>query len=314
MTIDTIKQKVLNKITYLLEDQDTDDPFDWRDDLDPPRHHVVKISEKIRGINRPPASLLHGVMRRSGTNFIGQLLGLHPNICSYPGKVWEVPLLSTSPHLIDAQETFLNGYQRNREHFNQTDFLPLFGSAFIAYMHSYVPKEQQMLIKVPGVEQIWNFANLFPNERLIILQRDGRDLVASTMKSWPGYEFVDICKKWKKSQELVLKLKQHPESAAYSFIRYEDAVSTPETFVKQLLASLKVDDGSYPYDQINQLPVKGSSEIRVNGKMTWKDVKKPKSFNPVGRWRSWTDQQKSTFKKICGETLIRSGYADNADW
>ncbi|MGD9209477.1 MAG: sulfotransferase [Desulfobacteraceae bacterium] len=314
MTIDKVKRKVINRLVHLLDDQKDDAAYGWRDDLPPPRNRVLKVSEEIRGADRPSAIILHGVMRRSGTNFIGELLGLHPDFCSYPGKVWEAPLLSASSHLIEAQETFLNGFQRNREHFSQTDFLPLFGSAFIAYLHSYVPQGKRTLIKVPGVEQIWNFSNVFPNEKLIILQRDGRDIVASTINSWPEYDFTEMCMKWKKSQELILKLKEEPKTSACCFVKFEDAVSDSKTFIKRLFSQLEIDDTSYPYDQVDQLPIKGSSQIKVEGKMTWKPVEKPKTFNPIGRWRKWTDQQKTTFKEICGETLIRAEYADNLNW
>jgi hypothetical protein len=309
-----LKKKLLKKIKNLLEDQSGDSAFDWSYDRDTPQDRVLNVSKTIRGVDRKPAIILHGIMRRSGTNYIGELIGRHPNIYSYPGQVWEVPLLSTSPHLIEAQKTFINCYKRNRNKFRQTDFLPLFGSSFIAYLHSFVPEHQRMLIKVPNVDQIWNFANLFPDEKLVILERDGRDIVASTMKTWPHYDFNQVCIQWQKNQELILKLKSKSGTASIYFAKFEDAVFNPKTFVKDLFEKLGVDGTSYPYDQIDQIPLKGSSEIKVDGKVTWEDVKKPKSFNPMGRWRSWSDRQKATFKKYSGPTLIRSGYSNDMNW
>jgi protein-tyrosine sulfotransferase len=81
-----------------------------------------------------------------------------------------------------------------------------------------------------------------------------------------------------------------------------------------LCEDLNLNDAHFPYDQIDTLPVKGSSALTPDGKMTWKPMEKPKSFNPIGRWAAWTDQQKGIFKRICGETLIGAGYAENQDW
>jgi hypothetical protein len=309
-----LKKRLFKKIKNLLEDQNKDSLFDWPIDMEAPQDRVLNVSKTIRGIDRKPVIILPGVMRRSGTNYIGELIGRHPNIYSYPGQVWEVPLLTTSPHLIEAQKTFISCYKRNRNKFRQTDFLSLFGSSFIAYLHSFVPEHQQMLIKVPNVDQIWNFTNLFPYEKLVILQRDGRDIVASTMKTWPHYDFNKACIRWQQNQELIQKLKRKSDTSHIYFAKFEDAVFDPKTFVKDLFEKLGLDESSYPYDLIDQIPVKGSSEIRVDGKVTWKGVKRPKSFNPTGRWHSWSERQKATFKKYSGETLIRSGYSNDMNW
>lgn len=314
--IDPARQNVLPKIARMMlaRRASHDSRSEWKDDLEAPRKEALAVSHAIRDLRRPPAIMLHGVMRRSGTNFVGDLLGLHPHICRYPGEVWEAPLLSASADLLEAQETFLNGYKPNRERFGQTDFLPLFGSAFLAYLHSHAPPEQRILLKIPGVEQIWHFPHMFPEEKLIILERDGRDLVASTIKSWPKTDFEEICHAWKNSQGLILKFREHPSSSGTCFVKYEDAVGEPKAFVARVFGELGIDDEDYPYESVDDLPVRGSSALRVDGKVTWDEVSKPKSFNPIGRWGEWSMQQKTVFKRIGGEMLIRAGYADDLNW
>lgn len=314
MKLGALKKALLDTIQAKPAPAAADRQYIWPADSEAPRDKALAASSIIRGDGRPPAIMLHGAMRRSGTNFVGDLLNLHPDLCGYPGDIYEVPLLASGHLLSDAQEVFFKGYQRNRERFGSADFLPLFGAAFIAYLHSFVPKGQQMLVKVPGVEQIWNFKSIFPNERLVILQRDGRDLVASTIKSWPNKSFESVCRRWQKSQDLILKLQSQPEAANICFVNFEDAVADSKTFVKRLFDCLDVNDTRYPYEQVDKLPVKGSSALKVDGKMTWKAMEKPKSFNPIGRWAAWTDQQKRKFKRICGDTLVRSGYSDNLGW
>ncbi len=314
MKLDVIKKKILARIQRVVEEPANIQNYTWLNDLEFPRNRALEVSKEIRGTERPPAIIINGVMRRSGTNFIGELLSLHPNYCSYPGKIWEVPFLSTSLKLLEAQESFFKGYHRNRERIGSADFLPLFGSAFIAYLHSFVPEHQQILTKVPGVEQLWNFPRVFPYEKLIILQRDGRDLVASTLKSWPDSDFAEVCTQWKQSQELILKFRNETPQGNVCYVKFEDAVKDPCGTVKLIFETLDMDDAAFPYDKVDSLPVKGSSSLRVDGQMTWEGIEKPKSFNPIGRWKEWTKIQKRTFKNICGETLIRSGYAQDWNW
>jgi protein-tyrosine sulfotransferase len=314
MNLDTIKKAFKNRIIPQKGAVYLEGAYDWHADIDAPKEKALLVSREIRGVRRPPAIMLHGVMRRSGTNFVHDLLNLHPDLCGNPGEIYEAPFLASSHLLTNAQEVFLSGYQRNRDIFSSSDFLPLFGAAFIAYLYSVASDGQQVLVKIPGVERIWDFRHVFPNEKLVVLQRDGRDLIASTIKTWPNTDFKTACRRWHRSQQLILKFGSSPEYRNIRFVKFEEAVTDPKAFAKKLLADLDIDDTRYPYDKVHQLPVKGSSEHKVDGKMSWKAIKKPKSFNPIGRWTQWTDRQKRIFKQICGETLIQSGYAEDLAW
>ncbi len=279
-----------------------------------PNENVLRVCKNIRGENKPASIIIHGVMRRSGTNYVGDLLNLHPDLCGFPNQIWEVPFLKTTGNLLDAQNEFLNGYHRNRERIGEGEFLPLFGASFIAYLYSFVPEDKRMLLKVPSVEYIAYFKNVFPFEKAIVLQRDGRDVVASTIRTWPNMNFQDVCYSWKTAQEEIIKFIHDSNSEQICFCKFEDAVQDAQKFVKSVFQKLKIDDDRFPYDEIGNLPVKGSSELKVGGKVTWKAQERPKNFNPIGRWTNWNNQQKRTFKNICGETLIKAGYAKDMNW
>jgi hypothetical protein len=112
------------------------------------------------------------------------------------------------------------------ERIGSNDFLPLFGSSFIAHLHSFVPKGQRMLIKVPNVQYLSHFFSLFPHENLLVVMRDGRDLVSSTIKTWPQKRFSDVCYEWNCSTKMILGFNDYhsDKSDAYLMAKYEDVV------------------------------------------------------------------------------------------
>ena len=285
-------------------------------DIRPPSSHALNTAEKIRGAGHKPSIHLHGILPRSGTNFVGELINLHPEIHAFPNNIWEFPYLEGIGELLTFSDRFFNSYQRNRTQIDENDFLPIFGASAIAYLHGYVPPDKRMLLKVPDVQFLNHFFTVYPYENLLILTRDGRDLVQSTIKSWPQRNFADVCRLWDASAKMIINYtKRHADQAdRFLVTRFEDAVRSPEATMQRVCDHFGINFDVYPLEEINNLPVKGSSELRDDGKMTWTPMQKPKGFNPVGRWQSWSDKQKRLFKKICGDTMVDMGYCDDLDW
>ncbi|HUF40046.1 MAG TPA: sulfotransferase [Anaerolineales bacterium] len=273
---------------------------------------AVRVSRAIRGGDRPPAIIIHGIMKRSGTVFAGELLGLHPLIHPHPNKIWEAPFLSLVGDIRNMQENFHLAYRMNRGKIGENDFLPLFGSAFIAYLYSLVPEGDRMLLKVPGVEYLDYFYDVFPGEHILVLTRDGRDLVTSTIRTWPQLRFSAVCRRWAHSARAVLRFHElHKNKAGYRLARFEDAVQDPETFVREACTRFDLDVGQYPFERIASLPVIGSSTTRKQGK-TW--IRRTEQFNPIGRWEEWSAWQKLVFKRIAGRELLALGYCEDLNW
>ena len=63
-------------------------------------------AKQLRG-ERKPAILIHGVMPRSGTVYVGNLLWEHPHLTGYPNELWETPFLETVPQVLAVQKTFV---------------------------------------------------------------------------------------------------------------------------------------------------------------------------------------------------------------
>ena len=66
------------------------------------------IATAVRGPAAPPAIFVHGVLPRSGTNFLVDALALHPHVHAHPGRLWEFPLLYVAPGAEALQREFLS--------------------------------------------------------------------------------------------------------------------------------------------------------------------------------------------------------------
>lgn len=286
-------------------------------DFPKPSDQALEVAYKIRGVEHKPAIIIHGVMPRSGTVYIGELLRLHPDLYAYPNDLWEIPFLETTGDMLEVQKHFFAAYKKNISRIGENDFLTLFGSAFIAYLYSFVPEGKRMLLKVPDVQYLNYFLSVFPNENLLLLMRDGRDVVNSTIRTWPQRNFSDVCKLWDYSARMILghcKRYADTRSKGKWVAKYEDGVRDPVTFVKDACEHFCIDENKYPFDKLSEIPVMGSSSLKHHGKVTWDPKEKPKNFNTMGRWKEWTRKKKQTFKKIAGWTLLDAGYCENMDW
>jgi len=285
-------------------------------DFSPPIVQTSKLAlsaaKTIRGGDRPPGIIIHGITKRSGTVYVGQLLSMHPNVCSFPNKLWEVPFLSLTGGIKGIQKDFFFEYEQNVERMGSDDFLPLFGASFIRYLHTLVPQNKRLLVKVPGAQYLNHYFSVFPFESLLVLIRDGRDVVTSTINTWPQIRFSDACRRWDRSAKMILACHQlFSARDDYWMAKYEDAVRSPEAFVKEACSRFHLNPDIYPFEEINNLPVIGSSTTRKQG-LDW--IKKPENFLPIGRWQQWSAWKKTIFKSIAGQSLIRLEYSQNNGW
>ncbi len=280
------------------------------------QEQVFQSALAIRGPNHGPAVIIHGIMPRSGTVYVGELLRLHPDLQAYPWDLFEVPLLQVSDAIDQAQLRFLRAYRHNVDKIADHDFLALFSAAFIAHLYSGASEGRRILLKMPGVHYLHRFFKAFPAENLLILIRDGRDVAESTMRTWPQLGFPSICRRWRRSAGMVLACDRQfsQREAGYWLARFEDAIGDPVAFVKKACLKFDLDESRYPFEKISDIPVRGSSSLSKQTSITWKPMRKPTTFKPTERWRDWSSRRKRTFKHIAGKTLIDLGYCTTLDW
>lgn len=276
------------------------------------RNATAKPSGSIDA-SYPPAIFLHGVMPRCGSVYVGNLIKLHLDIEAYPNQLWEWPFLGSAKKLEQFNDHFLNSYSQLDGKFGKHDLLAMFGAVSIGYLYSLVTPGKRLFMKEPRAEFLGRFFELFPNEKLVLLIRDGRDVVNSTVLTWPHHNFDSTCQLWKDSALLMHRISQQ-YSDRLVCAKFEDIVTAPRAFVEEICKAFDLDVNRYPFDQIQNILLQGSSKNSIDGNVSWNPVEKPSGFNPVGRWHDWSAGQKQTFKRIAGEALIETGYAKNLDW
>jgi protein-tyrosine sulfotransferase len=277
---------------------------------------VMEAARLARGAGRAPGIFVHGIMPRSGTVYLGELLRLHPHLVRHPHQLWEFPALQLSADLQRLQAKFLRMYKPNRSRVQADDFLALFGAAMMAWLHEPVPADRRVLIKMPSVQYLDRFFTMFPYEDLMILLRDGRDLVHSTLKTWRYLSFIQVCLRWDRSARMILGLRRAPgfDGQRYWLAKYEDALFEPEVFVREACSRFNLDPLAYPYEKIQHIRVVGSSKLAERPNFKWSYQRRPENFRPVEYWKRWSPLRKLVFKSIAGRSLIELGYCTDNNW
>lgn len=126
--------------------------------------------------------ILIGQRVRSGTNFIGTTLSMHPDIVSIPSHETsgEFNLLKNRKieevfRDVSSKKSFNSGV-----HENDMDYLlSLYGKMWVDFLREKykVPQDKKIFIKSPVVYNTDLWQKIFPNAKIILLCRDGRDNV-----------------------------------------------------------------------------------------------------------------------------------------
>ncbi|MBV1907493.1 MAG: sulfotransferase [Pseudomonadales bacterium] len=282
---------------------------------EPLPEHLLQAVSQIRGLDRPPALIVHGVMPRSGTVYCGELIRLHPDIVAYPYDLWEVPLLQAKKQVDELQSAFLDGYRINSDKLVATEFQCIIGAAFIGYMHAALPPGKRLLLKVPRAGHLNYFSSMFPMENALLLMRDGRNIVESTLKTWPDKNFKETTGTWRDATRMMLQVAGEKSGGRNcKLYNYEDVSRAPVEFVEDMCSVYGLEQKKYPFEQIHDLPARGSSSLSKTGQVDWKPKPKPKKFKANEHWQDWDARKKANFKRIAGQELIKAGYERDNTW
>ena len=279
------------------------------------------IATAVRGPAAPPAIFVHGVLPRSGTNFLVDALALHPHVHAHPGRLWEFPLLYVAPGAEALQREFVSMFRRNAEVMGRYDLLAYLASGWLAALQKEAG-ERRLLLKSPHVQNVALFRHIFPGDILLLCLRDGRDVIQSSWNTFARWRlrrkgFAELAREWRYGTEAILSFEPGGERAYANakVVRYEALVEDTEAVMRDMLRHARLDPELFDFDALRRLPVRGSSAFASRGDQRWVPHEKPKDFQPVGRWRqAWSNREKSRFKAIAGMALIQAGYAQDDQW
>ncbi|WP_170467433.1 sulfotransferase family protein [Ruegeria arenilitoris] len=274
---------------------------------------LAALARKARGSIETPVLVL-GVMPRSGTNFLRDLIAMHPDVGADPGRLYEFPLLHAAGDAAAFTRDFLRYFPRNEEVLGQYDVLAMLAGSWFRELQAQVDGKH-ILLKCPHVHDLSLARYIFPDAKIILCIRDGRDVVDSSLKTFSRFSltsknFRQLADEWRLGTEAIMTYAEGGPNYNEDMIvvRYEDILADTNKYVEKLLNHIGLNAAAFPWDEIEKLPVRGSSRSTASDDNRWQPETKSADFNPVKRWASWSDGKKTRFDRIAGHALELASY------
>lgn len=274
------------------------------------RAYLQEQSRAVRGTPTKPAIFVHGVLPRCGSNFVGNTLALHPNVSAFPRQIYELPLMATADGSVSWYHEFLSRFPRNAEVIASQEPLAWLASGMMRALQAE-SGEQTMLFKCPSMHNIDLFDCIFPDDILVLVVRDGRDIIESSTRTFYSQLFAkkrrQLTIEWQQATDAALRVKDARKSRTVLW-RYEDLVTNAEAMLRDDLPTMDLDPETFPFDELAKLPVFGSSRNDAQGQVDWQPAERQEGFQPVGRWQHWSKRQQDAFMRHAGSTMKKMGY------
>ena len=259
--------------------------------------------------------LVVGVTQRSGTNHLHQLLGLHPDVAA-PRTILEDYLTAGTAEIAAGVRAIASRYVPDwiPPHEAEAQLLTRVGDALLDWLAADAglgPDDpRRLLTKTPGAYGVRGLAALAPGAHLVLLVRDGRDVVASGMRGL-GWRFTEGVDTWLAGAREFLRLtgRPLPPGVQVRTVRHEDVVADPVAQVTDLLTWLGLDPDRWDADAARTLPVVGSS-FHTGGaeQVHWTPLDRPADFDPRGRADAWPAELHARFVLRAATELRAFGY------
>jgi hypothetical protein len=258
--------------------------------------------------------ILLSVCPRSGSNYLENLLSLHPQ-CQ-KSRVPEDFFLANS-------ETLLNFCRSVADSWDDWWLQRLGGPSRLA-MHIGTallrfadprPEEDgpvsdfRLMLRSPTTEGIAAATTLFPDARVLVLVRDGPATVESGRRSF-GWPYEEAMQAWRRSVRRILTFLASADGPRCQLVRFEDLTADPAREVARVIAFLELDPALYPFNRVDEIPVFGSSSFgRTEGEgVHWRPVPKDPSFDPLARAQLWRAHRLARFAWLAGAEQRKLGY------
>lgn len=263
----------------------------------------------------PEICLILGVMPRSGTNYAESLLLTHPNIAGAPDDLRELPLLSAADRMGGFQDRLADFYEPNDKVFVHHEWLAYAAAGYVNRLrNSAGGNVRAITLKDPHMRNVWLFDVIFPTEKALLVLRDGRHVVDSTIRTWPlkfaGRTFEDVCLEWAAATTAALDYAERAPADRVRLVRYEALAEDTAATITPLMEWLGADPAAVPHVELENRPILGSSthSKSADGTVGWTPVVADEDFNPSRREVDWDDKQCEIFARICGPVQARAGY------
>lgn len=250
-----------------------------------------------------------GLTQRSGTNLLYRALLAHPD-CDAARQPGEDFLLHEAD-LLERYVERVSGHWHpdwNRGGARAQDLRESLGRALVEHLRP-ASDRAAFVSKTPSARNLTLLARFVPGSRVLLLIRDGRDVVESGVRGF-GWTYREGFRRWARAAQELARSLDGSDRPPFTMIRFEALVESPRAELRRALSACGLDEARYPFDTLSNLPIYGSSQLRGGrADVHWEPVAKGEGFNPVGRWLGWDDALKLEYERVCGTAAERLGYA-----
>ena len=261
-------------------------------------------------LNDSPVLIL-GITGRSGTNFLWRLICQHPDF--EKSHIPEDYLIAESPRLVEFADKVYKHWLRwlpENPGAERSLFIERLSQGAISHLASHSNGHKRLVLKTPSVSNIDQFPILFPASPLLILVRDGRAVVESSMMSF-GWAFEPSLRRWVSGARKIhgFTTSQPSTQTRYLVVRYEDLVLNLTDEMCRILTFLDADIGAYDFDAASKLVVTGSSRLRGDiDQVHWNPMARTSDFRPMGHWGEWSRYRIQRCNWLAARWLDEFGY------
>jgi hypothetical protein len=263
----------------------------------------------------PEPIFILGILQRSGTNYLYDLIRRHPDCWARAGWSTSVEdyLLRRSDLLLKYAGVSDAFWQKVWGTPGEEDLLcECLGRGLAAFL-SAGAGGKRIVTKTPSVFNLPHFPKLFPGAHLLILVRDGRAIAESTLRTF-GRDYEFTTRMWAYGAHVIREfIRAHDPTGPckYLVVRYEDLVDNLREELTRVLTFLELDVAAYDFDAAQRLPVRGSSTHRgQSDKIHWGPVERTADFRPLQRFAHWSPAMHRRFNWIAGREMRQFGYEE----
>lgn len=253
-----------------------------------------------------------GQVERTGTNYLHSLLLDHQDVVksSHPGEDrLAMGLEHLDMFIYKTVNFWSNSWVGMNKEKQQNVLLNSFRQCLSNYLKPTYSNDKIVLTKSPSTLGIQYFDVFFPNFKLIVLIRDGRNVVESLAQSF-NKDYLDSMKEWTKSANRIIEYKRKKLEGSFLLVRYEDLNDNTEGEIRRILHFLNLSPKKMNWGNAMNKPVIGSSQSSdTKGEVDWsKNIIKTEKFKPNERYKAWTWIMRQKYNWICGCAAKDLGY------
>lgn len=256
-------------------------------------------------------SPLHGRLiflvgaRRSGTNWLGRVIGAHPDVVAVPAETHlfshGIRPLADRVHHGPASSNRTGSIYMDREEFldGLRDLVDrIFAGLYDALRHDE-PLDGRLLERTPWHAFALDLIGaVYPDAFVVHMVRDGRDVGRSLVaQDWGPDRISDAAEEWRSTIQSVRRAASDIPDPRFIEVRYEELLRDPRSLVPDVYSRLGLPAG----DQIVDVAL---AEAGVHFNV---DPGSPRV--QAGKWREeWSAREIREFERVAGGTLDELGY------